>query len=145
MRNTTYKIILKRKPFRAKIYSKIWGLRQSTQITIRHRKILQNVKRKTSSRWNWSNQHKKTLNNKFFIIISFLPLILVRSQITLFKNFQYCLTKFSVLSLSIVGAYPVYARSPSLSQRPAPTTIASRSPFPLGLCFCSTSLNKMGT
>ena len=34
----------------------------------------------------------------------------------------------------ICGAYPVYARSPSPSQRPAPTTIASRSPFPLGLC-----------
>ena len=44
----------------------------------------------------------------------------------------------------ICGAYPVYARSPSLSQRPAPTTIASRSPFPLGLCSCSTSLSKMG-
>ena len=27
----------------------------------------------------------------------------------------------------------------------APTTIASRSPFPLGLCSRSTSLNKMGT
>ena len=36
----------------------------------------------------------------------------------------------------ICGAYPVYARSPSPSQRPAPTTIASRSPFPLGLCSC---------
>ena len=33
----------------------------------------------------------------------------------------------------------------SPSQRPAPTTIASLSPFPLGLCFCSTSLSKMGT
>ena len=43
------------------------------------------------------------------------------------------------------GAYPVYARSPSTSQRPAPVTIASRSPFPLGLCSCSTSLSKMGT
>ena len=52
--------------------------------------------------------------------------------------------KFSVLSLSNVGAYSVYARSPSPSQRPAPTTIASRSPFPLGLCSCSTSLSKMG-
>ena len=41
-------------------------------------------------------------------------------------------------------AYPVYARSPPTSQRPAPTTIASRSPFPLGLCSCSTSLSKMG-
>ena len=39
----------------------------------------------------------------------------------------------------------MYARSPSPSQRPAPTTIASRSPFPLGLCSCSTSLSKMGT
>ena len=44
----------------------------------------------------------------------------------------------------ICGAYPVYARSPSPSQRPAPTTIASRSPFPLDLCSCSTSLSKMG-
>ena len=44
----------------------------------------------------------------------------------------------------ICGAYPVYARSPSPSQRPAPTTIASRSPFPPGLCSCSTSLSKMG-
>ena len=44
----------------------------------------------------------------------------------------------------ICGAYPVYARSPSLSQRPAPTTIASRSPFSLGLCSCSSSLSKMG-
>ena len=43
----------------------------------------------------------------------------------------------------ICGAYPVYARSPSPSQRPAPTTIAWRSPFPLGLCSCSTSLSKM--
>ena len=42
------------------------------------------------------------------------------------------------------GAYAVYARSPSPSQRPAPTTIASRSSFPLGLCSCSTSLSKMG-
>ena len=41
--------------------------------------------------------------------------------------------------------FPVYARSPSPSQRPASTTIASRSPFPLGLCSCSTSLSKMGT
>ena len=41
----------------------------------------------------------------------------------------------------------MYARSPSSSQRPAPTTIASRSPFPLGLCYCycSTSLSKMRT
>ena len=45
----------------------------------------------------------------------------------------------------ICGAYPVYARSPSPSQRPAPTSIASRSPFPLGLCSCSTTLSKMGT
>ena len=52
--------------------------------------------------------------------------------------------KFSVLSPSNVGAYSVYARSPSPSQRPAPTTIASRSPFPLGLCSCSTSLSQMG-
>ena len=44
----------------------------------------------------------------------------------------------------ICGAYPVYARSLSPSQRPAPTTIASGSPFPLGLCSCSTSLSKMG-
>ena len=44
----------------------------------------------------------------------------------------------------ICGAYAVYARSPSPSQRPAPTTIASRSPFPLGLCSSSTSLSKMG-
>ena len=40
--------------------------------------------------------------------------------------------------------YAMYARSPSPSQRPAPTTIASRSPFPLGLCSCSTWLSKMG-
>ena len=45
----------------------------------------------------------------------------------------------------ICGAYPVYARSPSPSQRPAPTSIVSRSPFPLCLCSCSTSLSKMGT
>ena len=45
----------------------------------------------------------------------------------------------------ICGAYPVYARSPSPSQRPAPTTIASRSLFPLGLCSCSTLLSKMGS
>ena len=44
----------------------------------------------------------------------------------------------------ICGAYPVNARSPSPSRRPAPTTIASRSPFPLGLCSCKTSLSKMG-
>ena len=44
----------------------------------------------------------------------------------------------------ICGAYPVHARSPSPSQRPAPTTIASRSPFPLGLCSCTTSLCEMG-
>ena len=44
----------------------------------------------------------------------------------------------------ICGAYPVYARSPSPSQRPASTTIASRSPFPLGLFSCSTLLSKMG-
>ena len=30
----------------------------------------------------------------------------------------------------ICGVYPVYARSPSPSQRPAHTMIASRSPFP---------------
>ena len=40
--------------------------------------------------------------------------------------------------------YAMYARSPSPSQRPASTTIASRCPFPLGLCSCSTSLSKMG-
>ena len=45
----------------------------------------------------------------------------------------------------ICGAKPVYARSPSSSQRPAPSTIASRSPFPLCLCSCSTSLSRMGT
>ena len=44
----------------------------------------------------------------------------------------------------ICGAYTVYARSPSPSQRPAPSTIASRSPFRLGLRSCSTSLSKMG-
>ena len=44
-----------------------------------------------------------------------------------------------------MGACPVYAGSPSPSQRPAPTRIASRSPFPLGLCSYSTSLSKMGT
>ena len=44
-----------------------------------------------------------------------------------------------------MGSYTVYGRSPSPSQRPASTTIASRSPFPLGLCSCSTSLSKMGT
>ena len=43
-----------------------------------------------------------------------------------------------------VFAYAMYARSPSPSQRPVPTTIASRSPFPLGLCSCSTSHSKMG-
>ena len=43
------------------------------------------------------------------------------------------------------GANAVYARSPSPSQRPAPTTIDAQSPFPLGLCSCSTSLSKMGT
>ena len=39
----------------------------------------------------------------------------------------------------------MYRRSPSPSHRPAPTRIASRSPFPLGLCSSSTSLSKMGT
>ena len=39
----------------------------------------------------------------------------------------------------------MFARSPSPSQRPAPTTIASLPPIPLGLCSCSTSLSKMGT
>ena len=43
-----------------------------------------------------------------------------------------------------IVAYAVYARSPSPSQRPAPTSIASRSSFPLGLCSCSNSLSKMG-
>ena len=43
----------------------------------------------------------------------------------------------------ICGVNPVYARSPSPSQRPAPTTIASRSSFLLDLCSCSTSLSKM--
>ena len=33
----------------------------------------------------------------------------------------------------ICGAYPVYARSPSQSQSPAPTTIVSRSPFRWGI------------
>ena len=40
------------------------------------------------------------------------------------------------------GAYPVYARSPSPSQRPPPITIASRPPFPLGFCSCSTLLSN---
>ena len=44
----------------------------------------------------------------------------------------------------ICGAYPVFGRSHSPSQRPAPTTIASRSALPLGLCSCSTSFSKMG-
>ena len=44
-----------------------------------------------------------------------------------------------------MGSLTMYARSPSPSQPPAPNTIASRSPFPLGLCSCSTSLSKMGT
>ena len=35
----------------------------------------------------------------------------------------------------ICGAYPVYTRSPSPWQRQAPTTIASLSPFPLGLGY----------
>ena len=42
-------------------------------------------------------------------------------------------------------SYTVYARSASPSQRPAPTTIGSRSLFPLGLCSFSNSLSKMGT
>ena len=42
------------------------------------------------------------------------------------------LKTFAETFLMICGAYPVYARSPSPSQRPAPSTIASRSPFPLG-------------
>ena len=42
----------------------------------------------------------------------------------------------------ICGAYPVYARSPSPSQRPDPTTIASRSPFPLSLCSCRPRLAR---
>ena len=50
----------------------------------------------------------------------------------------------NVFCQNVRNPYPVYARSPSPSQRPAPTTIASRSPFPLGLCSCSTSLSKMG-
>ena len=62
------------------------------------------------------NEFNSILDNLFFL--SFLPSVL--------------------LSLA------VYARSPSPSQRPAPTTIASRSPFTLGLCSCSTSLSKMG-
>ena len=54
------------------------------------------------------------------------------------------LKKFAETSRMIYcGAYAMYARSPSPSQRAAPTTIASRSPFPLGLCSCSTSLSKM--
>ena len=54
------------------------------------------------------------------------------------KNFRY-------FSPPNTGSYMGYARSPSPSQRPASTTIVSRSPFPLGLCSCSTSLSKMGT
>ena len=54
------------------------------------------------------------------------------------------LKTFAETFLMICGAYPVYANSPSPSQRPAPSTIASRSPFPLGLRTCSTSLSTMG-
>ena len=39
---------------------------------------------------------------------------------------------------NVLFPYTAYARSPSPSRKPAPTTIASRSPFPLGLCSCST-------
>ena len=39
----------------------------------------------------------------------------------------------------------MYAHSPSLSQRPAPSTIDSRSSFPISLRSCLTSLSKMGT
>ena len=50
---------------------------QSTQITIRHRKILQNVKSKNPPADEIEAINtKKTLNNRFLIIISFLPLIL---------------------------------------------------------------------
>ena len=45
------------------------------------------------------------------------------------KNFRYFCPPNT-------GSYVVYARSPSPSQRPAPTMIASRSPFSLGLCSC---------
>ena len=44
-----------------------------------------------------------------------------------------------------MGSYTAYRCSPSPSQRPAPTTIAGGSPFPLGLCSCSTPLRKIGT
>ena len=54
------------------------------------------------------------------------------------------LKTFAETIRKICGAYSVYARSPSSSQRPAPTTMASRSPFPLNLCSCSTSLSKLG-
>ena len=62
------------------------------------------------------------------------------------KNMPKCLRlkTFAETFRMTCGAYPVYSRSSSPSQRPAPTTIASRYPFPLGLCSCSTSLSKMG-
>ena len=59
---------------------------------------------------------------------------------------QFAQKKFGKLSLGFgklsfgklgFGKLGIYPRSSSPSQRPAPTTIASRSPFPLGLCSCS--------
>ena len=52
---------------------------------------------------------------------------ILRSVQKRLKNFRYFCPPF-------MWSYTVYARSPS----------ASRSPFPLGLCPCSTSLSKMG-
>ena len=40
---------------------------------------------------------------------------------------------------------PCMHTRPHPSRRPASTTIASRSLFPLGLCSCSTSFSEMGT
>ena len=54
------------------------------------------------------------------------------------------LKKIRYFSSPNMWSYTVYARSPSPSQRPAPTTIASRSPCMLGLFSCSTSEKKFG-
>ena len=78
--------------------------------------------------------------------LSFLREKVMNSVLLPFKFSLFRQKYSSSLYICTIYIYsPVYARSPSPSQRPAPTTIASRSPFPLGLCSCSTSLSKMGT
>ena len=79
-------------------------------------KKMQNVKKKPPADEIEAINTKKPLNNKFLTIISFLPLTLKNGQISNHFNQEKiitlceCPTKFLVLSLSNVGAYPVYAR-----------------------------------